>query len=508
MSAWLPNTRLPLAAAAAFVIAGPAHAETELLAYFPFDGAPDEAARGIPTEVINVSGGELTSVEGKYGEAYEFGERFESAVIAAELDIDFNTYRQLSASAWVKLGFDRAASGGYIFSSGSSKSGAPRMGLYNEDIRTNAGRSKPRHSKKLKVGVWTHVAAVWDYDEQSVRIYVDGEPQDFPDQDMDPADLAANGRNQPLLEHPTDNEKEDKRYLVIGALTLEGYQVAEDAAIDDLRIYEGKLTPGQVESLRTAESPAPLGDTAPPVETEEQKTADSGDSAEAGEGEETSKASSSDDRQNDDNRKLAGLRLSDEYSISKLSGDSAEQTEMLDLQSVPVRALRIQQDNSVAKAPCEVAISSEPPGNFDFTPNAGKKKRQEFSKCLTSGITVDAPGAQGARLLADYETGYYLQSLRVCQNGRQNNRVKGFQSSAVRVVVDQDANVIAFKDVDTQETILPRCSEWKELVSCDKGVEVASGVRIRYDTVNNLGKASVTGLELVCRKVEGVYEEK
>lgn len=456
------------------VSGGIAYADTELLAYFPFDGSPDEAARKIPTEIIGQGGEDVETVSGKYGKAYEFGERFHSAVIAAPLDIDFAGHRQVSVSAWVRLSLARTASGGYFFGTGSSSTGAPQLQVYNEDIRAGAGRSHPRHKKSLEPGIWTHVAAVWDYDQHTVRIYVDGTAEDFSELDMDPYDLIVNDRNQPKLKHPTDDDRPVQRYIVVGARTLEGYGVAEDIAVDDLRVYSGKLTPEQVEQLRTADSPPPPGPTAPPFGSET-ASSDDGEEKSSGKGK---------------------LRLSKDFSISSLSGDSGERTKTVDLKTAPVKALRLTQNRPQWYHPCMVKIWSEEPGNFRFRAHKKSGIRQKlFDKCSYASGT-------GRQLEALYQKGYYLKSLRVCQNKRKNNRIKGLQTSAVRVVLNESTGEIAFRDYDTQEVRNPNCKEWHELIRCGEG-EVASGLRVRYDE-DRVGVGSFTGLELVCRKVENV----
>lgn len=202
--------------------------------------------------------------------------------------------------------------------------------------------------------------------------------------------------------------------------------------------------------------------------------------------------------------RIVGLRLADDYTVSALSGDTGERSAIVDLRTVPVKALRVQEATDAVNSPCEVAVASEPVGTFSFTPTTESYRRDQFSECpVRTFLTTPVPGANGARIVSDYREGYYLQSLRVCQR-RANGRVKGFQTSAVRVAADEATNDVGFRDVDTQEVTLTNCNDWDNpIVRCDEG-SVASGVRLRYDVVAN-GRAEVKGLELICRAVLGVY---
>lgn len=206
-----------------------------------------------------------------------------------------------------------------------------------------------------------------------------------------------------------------------------------------------------------------------------------------------------------DEGRIVGLRLADDYTVSALSGNSGERSAIVDLEAVPVKALRVQQATELVNSPCEVAVSSEPVGTFTFTPTTGNYRRDQFSECaVRTFLTTPVPGANGDRIVSDYREGYYLQSLRVCQR-RANGRVKGFQTSAVRVAIDRNADAVSFHDVDSQEVTLTNCNDWDNpIVRCEQG-SVASGVRLRYDVVAN-DRAEVTGLELVCRAVEGVRQ--
>lgn len=474
---------------ASSALGGVAHADTELLAYFPFDGSPNEAARGIPSEIIALSDADLSVVDGRYGQAYAF---YEGGYVIAPLDIDFTTYKQISVSAWVQVRPDRTESGGMILATGSGTSGAPKLGLYNEDVRAEAGRSKPRHDEELQTGEWTHVAAIYDYDERTVRMHVNGVEEIHSDLDMNPDDLSANDRNQPFLEHPEDETKPLRRYIVIGARTFGGSGALQGAAIDDLRIFSGALTPVQVEDLRNSEDPAPVGPTAPeyapPKQNDETTSnADNDDAAQVD-------SDFTKESEQEDSQKLVDWRLSKDYVVSELSGDSAERTKTLDLGRRAMRHLLVrQQEDFLTKyRPCDVEIDD------------GPKETPWYLEKAFKGCFRGQSGGFGREVRVYFEKPYAINSLQICQNNRRNNRIKGLRATGVRVVIDEDSNKIAFLDPADQEETNPNCKNWRETVSCADG-SVASGVRIRY-VERRGGSASVTGLELVCRKVEGVYE--
>jgi len=487
----------------------PARADTELLAYFPFDGSPDEAARNLPT-LTNPRGESPATIAGRYGDAFNFDG---GVAIAAPLDIDFDTHPQLSVSAWVMIRPDRTESGGLILSPGTGATGAPKLGLVNEDIRAHGGRNRPRHDHELETDVWTHVAAAYDFDRQTIEIHVAGEKEVFTDLDMYPVDLAANDRSQQAIEHPHDPEQPERRYIVVGALTVDLTGALQGVAVDDLRVYSGLLTDAEVDDLRESQTPAPLGKTAPPYEPPEpeepeepEEPAGNEDSDEEPDdpgGTESATGTGHDDAGADDDDRptgtLVGLRLSDTYDVSGLTGDTAEQAETVDLVTSPVTALRTGEKGGGKYMPCEVSLRSD--GGY-FDPEElhynGCSRGRQFTRTFGSYYSV--------RLLTTaFNEDYALNALAICQNKRRNDRLKGLRAEAIRLEIDWDDNEFEFRNTDTREVTNNNCREWSGKATCPGEDQVASGVRVHFNERAN-GTASITGMELICRTVEPVYE--
>lgn len=484
----------------------PAQAETELLAYFPFDGSPDEAARNLPT-LTNPRGESPATIAGRYGEAFDFDG---GVAIAAPLDIDFDTHRQLSVSAWVMVRPDRTESGGLILSPGTGTAGAPKLGLVNEDIRAHGGRNRPRHDRELETDVWTHVAATYDFDAQTITIHVAGEKEVYADLDMHPVDLEANDRSQQAIEHPHDPEQPERRYIVIGALTVDLAGALQGVAVDDLRVYSGLLTDPQVDDLRNSETPAPLGETAPPYEPPapeepaepvgaEDSDKEPDDPGGTGTGTDTRDDDTGTDEDDRPMGTLVGLRLSDTYSVSDLTGDTAEQVETVDLVTSPITALRTGEKGGGKYMPCEVSLRSDG-GPFD--PEElhynGCSRGKQFTRTFGSYYSV--------RLLTTaFDEDYALNALTICQNKRRNDRLKGLRAEAIRLEIDRDDNRFEFRNTDKREVSNNNCREWSGKATCPAEGQVASGVRVHYNERAN-GTGSITGMELICRTVEPVYE--
>jgi hypothetical protein len=458
-----------------------------LLAYLPFDGSATEEVRGLDAELVQRGSGQVETMEGRYGNAALFpGGSF----ILLPLDIDFDTHRQLTVTGWVYLDDRRYSDqsvnedGGTIFDTGPASDGTPGLHLSNEVIRASAGRNRPTLYRDLPRGEWTHVAAAWDYDARTVRIHVGGADTLVASLDMDPADLAANGRSQSALDHPEDEEKEPRRYVFVGAQTSHGNRPLSYVGLDDFRIYAGTLSPEEVVAIRESETPAETGRIAaiPEEENEEERMAGGDDAGSDEEADGGGDAAGANDR-----GRLVDWRLSEDFELSEVSGSAGDQARRLaDLETAPVTGVTIWEDNN---RPCHVSVSS--PGNSD------EYARLDYPPC---NRVPEMPTSVGDR--------YAVNALQVCHN-RRSGRVKGLELGARRIELDQDAGEVVFREPNADTDANNNCNEWKEFVSCPGRRQVASGVFVHADQVRGLGgrvREEIVGLGLICREVVGVYE--
>lgn len=455
-----------------------------LLAYLPFDGSPTEEVRGLDAELIQIGSGQVETMEGRYGNAALFpGGSF----ILLPLDIDFDTHRQLTVTGWVYLDDRRYSDqsvnedGGTILDTGPASDGTPGLHLSNEVIRASAGRNRPTLYRDLPRGEWTHVAAAWDYDARTVRIHVGGADTLVASLDMDPADLAANGRSQSALDHPEDEEKEPRRYVFVGAQTSHGNRPLSYVGLDDFRIYAGTLSPEEVVAIRESETPAETGRIAAVPEEEQDDDERMAGGDDAGSDEE---ADGGGDAAGANVRgRLVDWRLSEDFELSEVTGSAGDQARRLaDLETAPVTGVTIWEDNN---RPCYVSVSS--PSSSDEEARLGYPPCNSFPEILTS--------------IGDR---YAVNALQVCQN-RRNERVKGLELGARRIEVDQDAGEVVFREPNADTYAANNCNEWKEFVSCPGRRQVASGVFVHTNQVRTT-REEIVGLGLICREVVGVYE--
>lgn len=112
----------------------------------------------------------------------------------------------------------------------------------------------------------------------------------------------------------------------------------------------------------------------------------------------------------------------------------------------------------------------------------------------------DAVGAgPGGKIEIIPTSGDYITDLRVCTNGRNNDRgrlVKGFEVKTARI--RPNGKLKASRRYKDEQ---PNCSQWKSWSSCPSGA-LASSIIIHYGVGIETSMKSIVGLELECMAVE------
>jgi hypothetical protein len=209
-----------------------------LLAHYPLD---DEDANGGKdlSRSLKFNDGEPAFVPGRIGRAASFdGRRFVDAGNVA----DFGFYDKFSLGAWI---YPLGEQGGAVLSRMTETARSEGYSLFLEKGKLQLNLSKRWLDDSLRVETersltpnrWHHVMATYDGSRVAagVQIYIDGKPEKL--------NILLDDLNQSFkVSEP----------LRIGSLggpdgRFHGY-------IDDARVYETVLSPGEVELLATAES--------------------------------------------------------------------------------------------------------------------------------------------------------------------------------------------------------------------------------------------------------------
>lgn len=465
-----------------------------LLAYLPFDDSPlvQEAARDVESEAVDLSSATATEglrTSGRYGGGIRF--RSGSGQVLIPLNLDFRSYPQVTISLWLRVSPDHAESwpGGYLISTGAARDGTPALSLYNDEIAADAGYQKlVNHAGSLPVDEWIHVAGVWDYEARTVRLYTGEHHAEWEGVGMDPAELAANGRTQSMLDHPLDPENEEfppQPYVVLGAQRMGGGRAVEGVSVDDVRIYAGAMTPEEIATIRESPDPAPLGRIAAPppprprIARPEEDGTGAGSTGAAGDG---------------DRGELVGWTLSEDYELSEVSGSTGDKPKRAEFTGADedhayVRGMKVREQGN---RPCMVSVAAQVPGELAHA--AGY--------CDGTNSTV--------QLETTLSRGFAATGVQVCQR-RTNDRVKGLRLTGSRWELDQDAGIRLREEAqETDEA--PNCNgNWQPAVSCPAGM-VASGAVGHFRSGSSGGVLMVSspeedlvGVQLVCRRMVGVY---
>ncbi len=508
---WLPITALLIFAATAFAHEPPGG----LILHLPFDGSLENRG-SLPAagELIGKGGEPAGSQpefrEGRFGQAIYFPG---GQAVRVPLDLSYEFYPQVTITAWV---YPEGDAHGYVLSNRANS--GPTISVSKTGVNARGPDSQPGESGILRPGRWTFVAGVWDTAAGELTLYY--------------------GRRSETVEM-SDRIRNGAMDIWIGAWDDSLISDLENIRVDDVRVYDRALTAEELEGLwlgqavaETSSAGASGGSligTLPSASDIEQglgaqvgslgerstvggtteverMLAEGRDAAasagEAGDGNAATPGLAAPEEVAAEVRPFIGLGLADDYSISSRSGSSGSGSSLLDMVDAPIRKLRVKVKGSTARIPCEVSLESEPAGRFRHQSANGSFERFSPGNCGPF-LSIESPDLYKNAIVSEYDEGYYTRSLRVCQSG--NGRVKGLQTSAVRIVLDQDSNQIEFRDTDVREVTFPACDTWSGIVRCGDG-QVASGVRIYYDEANDQGLAEVKGLALICRRVVGVYE--
>lgn len=486
--------------------------EAELLAYFPFDGGSvEEAARGIPSDVIvsgesgfdgfgivaendggpRGSGTGQVDPDGRYGEAITLSES--SGPVLVPLDLDFSSHPRITVSMWVKIASEEAGERGHLLSTGRGADRTPGLSLQNGHVVADAvGGRLHNYAADLRVGEWNHVAAIWDATENRVRIYTGGRGDERTSiSGFDGNTIASAGRSQSELENPLHPEWLPTRHLVLGDLLMDGSRVPHGVSLDEVRIWSGALTEEELAEIMRAETPPPLGPVAPPPpppaerETFQVAEDDRWEDTEPG-GEEPE----------GDRGELTGWELSGDYELSGVSGSTGDATTRAEFsgpgtENAYVRAAEVWEKSN---RPCMVVLGAQVRGESAPTVD-------DYSDCdvTDSSRQLDVHPGSGDR---DAVT-----ALQVCQN-RRNERVKGLRLRTDRWELGDDD--IVFREQSEEEDEAPNCNgNWQGTVSCPAG-SVGTGVVAHWDRETRgiaprFTSSELVGLELVCREMVAVY---
>lgn len=230
------------------------HADSRLLLHLPMDGSlANRGVLGGETELVIKKGGSQPQfVDGALGDAFYFDG---STVLAIPVETTNDDYRTITMTGWVRMD-DESKSQMTILSTGASVS----FQVHQRTASATPGGPLFNAKQKLKPGEWSFIAAVYDMDNQRVRIQKDDE---FHEHSLK-NDYQIRGKG--LFRNPNDPDKEPGRYLFIGGKNFTGGWPAKGIAIDDVRLYEGALTAKELAELagarRAAQSSCTVDDIA------------------------------------------------------------------------------------------------------------------------------------------------------------------------------------------------------------------------------------------------------
>lgn len=220
----------------------------QLIAHFPLDDTPGNAVGEDGIE-LSPNGTAPRVVEGRSGQAYSFKD---NAVIAAPLDIDFETHPEITITAWIKLPAERDKAGGYLVSGGRGGA-SPGLLLSHHNLRAELGGARPVFYSEIPAETWTFVAGVWDWRSGTVRMHRGDASETKSARKVNMEALIRDADHQPQFPPPDDPEAEPRRHVFIGAHDMRGRSGLDGVAIDDVRIYAGLLDDERIAALSRSE---------------------------------------------------------------------------------------------------------------------------------------------------------------------------------------------------------------------------------------------------------------
>ncbi len=239
---------LLLAATLATVNGTAAQGEASLIGHWSLDGHANDSAGGNNGSLFGIekdSESLPTAVPGKFGQALAFDG---NASVEIPIDLDYRTQEALTITMWVNLnGSARPAAAQTLVSTGSGD--GPNITLSQDQLRARAGGKTVGPRRSLIPDGWNFVAVSWDHKAGQLWMHVNNVEAYYPI-------TYENKRAQGMYFSPRDPDAElhgrkaQKRYLWLGSKDNSGKVYAlQDAAIDDVRIYSGLLSPEQLAQL-------------------------------------------------------------------------------------------------------------------------------------------------------------------------------------------------------------------------------------------------------------------
>lgn len=232
--------------------AGYLHAQ-ELLVHLPLDGSIQNLGSGGAATLAGASTPD--TVAGQLGSAMRFNG---DAVIAVPVDLSPETHPQLTFTAWVKMDEDARRTGGHTIFSGGGNT-APRLRLLarSAGMRTvlRGARGQVLARDDAPKGQWVFVSGIVDIQAKTLRL--------VQDESVYTADEINTDTLYPAAAHdnPDDPLAERQRYVFIGADSFNtNRSPVEGVALDDVRVYAGRLEDTQLAAVRGATDAAVVAD--------------------------------------------------------------------------------------------------------------------------------------------------------------------------------------------------------------------------------------------------------
>lgn len=506
-------------------------------AYFSFDGSLDDSGgSGHHGRMIGKEGAAAKPrfVDGRNGQALELDG---ASAMRAYLDLHPDICPRVTISAWLRV--DPSVSGtrmlvstgnpgspGFHVSGGTLTVHGPGNGLWEKEV------FRPQ-------GGWTFVAAVYDYEAGTYSI---------------------NWRGRSRTGELGDRWREPEEALWVGAMTDRLAHPASGVVIDDLRIIGSALSAEDLRALMTEEeiagqkaasatgewqgpacdthaecgsgsycgfdglchpnrhaprqdielgqvqvplTPLPLPDddggrtlsemqqqlaerNASRVDVVEYESpTDLLDEMRAADAERRANAPAEpppppQDESSDPPRVIGWQLSDDDVYQTPVSGKGGEIVRVVDMEDRTLSGIEIFEPNNV---PCGIRLYA-----------VGDRPGDSLNECTTT-IFPAMDASVWNRALIDPAA---VTSARVCHSFQNNDRVKGISVSGF--MIEDDGSMGFYQQAQGDG---PNCSDWRNIIFCNDGY-VASGIVAHFKDRDF--SESLTGVQLICRKVEKIYE--
>lgn len=511
--------------------------------YFSFDGTTGPG-KIYQSETCTALVGGLTAypcvkyVPGIRGQAVELGK---GATIAVQDDLDPRKVPQVTMTAWIKR-TDNSHASGFLFSDANGSGGYPHLGFYGGKLTAKAGRFTMRFEDQIAqppLDEWTFVAAVWDYQARTLRVYSGDSSVTYSDLQMDTAPGSRDiPTSHPTFAAPGAASTEKQPYYFIGGSSFKHLgRTTWSTPIDEVRVFKRALSDDEIATLRSggtlaqAQPGVAIGETeknnprAPafpsggpgvidPVKSiggsvgggvlgqgttdtaasrqptspvsgqtqgvlEERASQGTIPQPTSGASGGASDPSSGGTRTTQQALQPAGPHPVGDPVTSNVSGFNSGKSYIIDL--VDKFMVRLGWDEK-ADVPCRLGVFANGGHNRGVELDCPKTVQATILVPFYSENTVDLDGAAVGR-------------LQVCNNGNANQRMKG-----VRIwgdVINDDGSTVYLQHQD--EKSLPNCANWDASVMCPLDT-LATGV-IVYASDTSGSNEQIVGLSLICRHI-------